>query len=166
MLRALRGTSCWLAQGQLPYAACSHSSLTAPSWQFSHKPGSISATFRLPVLLESQHWGCRSFATGKQNADQYKFDRIIKPAVSWFKASQGHANVPRKCVLNEKECREAGLPEDVKQFRLGQTLNFIRSHGHFIQTSDPSCESKCAANKVWLQAEGIRLVKQAKLNLD
>ena len=61
--------------------------------------------------------------------NQHRFDCYIKPAVSWFKASEGHAKVPAKLVLDEVQCREAGLPEHVKEFRLGQTVNNIRHQG-------------------------------------
>jgi hypothetical protein len=83
---------------------------------------------------------------------QHRFDCYIKPAVSWFKASKGHAKVPTKLVLDELQCRKAGLPEHVTEFRLGQTVNAIRSKGVFVQTEDPSREAQYAANKDWLEA--------------
>jgi len=86
------------------------------------------------------------------DALQHRFDSYIKPAVSWFKVSEGHAKVPQKLVLDEAQCCEAGLPEHIKEFRLGQTVKNIRRYGVFVQTADPSREAQCAANKGWLEA--------------
>jgi hypothetical protein len=83
---------------------------------------------------------------------QHRFDRYIKPAVSWFKASEGHTKVPTKLVLDEAQCRKAGLPEHATEFRLGQTVSNIRYRGDFVQTPDPSREAQYTANKDWLEA--------------
>ena len=90
------------------------------------------------------------------DASQHRFDCYIKPAVSWFKASKGHMEVPDKLVLDEAQCRKAGLPEHVKEFRLGKTVSAIRHHGQFVQTKDLNRQPQCAANKGWLEAQGIR----------
>ena len=90
------------------------------------------------------------------DAKQHRFDCYIKPAVSWFKALEGHAKVPRKLVLDEMQCRNAGLPVHVTEFRLGQTVHHIRSRGDFVRTQDPSRQAQYAANKGWLEAQGIR----------
>ena len=58
---------------------------------------------------------------------QHRFDFYIKPAVSWFKASEGHMEVPARLVLDEAQCCNAGLPEHVKEFRLGGTVNNTRA---------------------------------------
>ena len=34
--------------------------------------------------------------------------------------------VPKELVLDEAQCREAGLPGHIKEFRLGSTVNNIR----------------------------------------
>ena len=86
------------------------------------------------------------------DAYQHRFDCYIKPAVSWFKALEGHAKVPAKLVLDEMQCRNAGLPEHVKEFRLGQTVTSIRRQGVFVQTKDVNRQAQYAANKDWLGA--------------
>ena len=86
------------------------------------------------------------------DASQHRFDCYIKPAVSWFKALEGHAKVPAKLVLDEMQCRNAGLPEHVKEFRLGQTVTSIRRQGVFVQTKDVNRQAQYAANKDWLGA--------------
>merc|ERR1712166_244948 len=78
---------------------------------------------------------------------QHQFDHHVLPALQWFKASEGHMEVPEKLVLDEAQCREAGMPEHVKEFRLGQTVDTIRSRGDYVQTEDPSRQAQCAANK-------------------
>ena len=83
---------------------------------------------------------------------QHRFDCYIKPAVSWFKVSEGHAKVPTKLVLDEAQCRKGGLPEHVTEFRLGQTVHNIRYRGDFVQTPDPSREAQYTANKDLLGA--------------
>ena len=83
---------------------------------------------------------------------QHRFDCYIKPAVSWFTASEGHSKVPTKLVLDEAQCRKAGLPEHATEFRLGQTADNIRYQGHFVQTKDPSRQAQYAENKNWLNA--------------
>ena len=91
------------------------------------------------------------------DASQHRFNCYIKPAVSWFKALEGHAKVPQKLVLDEMQCRNAGLPEHVKEFRLGQTVRDIRSRGDFVQAQDLNREAQYAENKGWLEAQGIQL---------
>ena len=88
---------------------------------------------------------------------QHRFDRYIKPAMSWFKALEGHAMVPQKLVMDEMQCRNARLPEHVKEFRLGGTVNNIRGSGDFVQTADPSREAQCTINKDWLENQGVQL---------
>ena len=88
--------------------------------------------------------------------NQHLFDHHVLPALQWFKASEGHMEVPKKLVLDEVQCREAGMPAHVTEFRLGQTVNTIRSHGIFVQTNALNRQAQCAANKGWLEAQGIR----------
>jgi hypothetical protein len=90
------------------------------------------------------------------DAKQHRFDCYIKPAVSWFKALEGHAKVPKQLVLDEMQCRNAGLPEHVTEFRFGGTVSHIRNRGDFVQTQDLNRQSQCAANKGWLEAQGIQ----------
>ena len=64
--------------------------------------------------------------------------------------------MPQKLVLDEMQCRNAGLPEHVKEFRLGQAVNAIRSQGQFVQTEDPWREAQYAGNKRWLKTQGTQ----------
>merc|ERR1712166_1594671 len=86
------------------------------------------------------------------DAYQHQFDHHVLPALQWFKATEGHMQVPAKLVLDEAQCAEAGMPKHVTEFRLGQTVNNIRASGHFVQTEDPSREAQCAANKAKLDS--------------
>merc|ERR1712166_1276108 len=90
--------------------------------------------------------------TGEQ-----RFERIVM-ALQWFKASEGHMEVPPPCLLDESQCREAGMPVHVKEFRLGKTVDSIRDFGIFVQTSirDPRREAKCAARR--RQPNGIGFI--------
>merc|ERR1719272_1359463 len=67
--------------------------------------------------------------------DQHQFDHHVLPALQWFKATEGHMEVPKKLVLDEAQCRKAGMPEHVKEFRLGFTVSNIRSSGHFVHVA-------------------------------
>ena len=86
------------------------------------------------------------------DAYQHQFDHHVLPALQWFKASEGHMEVTQEFVLDKAQCREAGLPEHVTEFRLGQTVSDIRHQGIFVQTADPSRQAQYAANKDWLEA--------------
>ena len=84
-----------------------------------------------------------------------RLERIVM-ALQWFKASESHMEVPLKLVLDEAQCREAGLPEHVTEFRLGSTDDGIRHRGDFVQIENPRREAQHAANKHWL---GVHLDK-------
>ena len=79
--------------------------------------------------------------------DQRRFDHHVVPALQWLKASEGHMEVPTKLVLDEVQCREAGLPAHVKEFRLGGTVDNMRHQGISVQTTDPSRQGQYTANK-------------------
>merc|ERR1740117_1225627 len=81
------------------------------------------------------------------DANQHQFDHHVLPALQWFQASEGHMEVPKRLVLDEAQCREAGLPEHIKEFRLGKTVDHIRHDGQFVQTEDPNRQAQCAENK-------------------
>ena len=68
----------------------------------------------------------------------------MRTSTEWFKASEGHMEVPDKFVLDEVQCREAGLPDHVTEFRLGRTVNSIRHQGPFVQTADLGRAARCA----------------------
>ena len=57
-----------------------------------------------------------------------------------------------KLVLDEAQCRKAGLPEHATEFRLGQTVDNIRHQGQFVQTEETSRKAQYTANKDWLEA--------------
>ena len=88
-------------------------------------------------------------------AGERRFERIVM-ALHWFQAIEGHMEVPARLVLDEAQCAKAGMPEHVKEFRLGQTVNHIRHYGQFVQTEDPSRQAQYTANKGWLEAQGIQ----------
>ena len=87
---------------------------------------------------------------------QHRFDSYVKPALRWFKASEGHTEVPIQFVLDEAQCQEAGLPQHVTEFCLGHTVSAIRHEGICVHTEDPSREAQCETNKDWLEARDIR----------
>jgi hypothetical protein len=47
---------------------------------------------------------------------KYVFDTQLMPALKYFGQTEGHMDVPRRYVLNEEQCRTAGLPEHIKEF--------------------------------------------------
>ena len=54
-------------------------------------------------------------------------------AQEWYgREHQGDMDVLRYYVMGAAECRAAGLPAHVSEFRLGQTVATIRSHKHFV----------------------------------
>merc|ERR1712166_1656835 len=67
-------------------------------------------------------------------AGEQRFERIVM-ALQWFKATEGHMDLPQELVLDGTQCAEAGMPEHVTEFRLGQTVNNIRHHDHFVHTA-------------------------------
>ena len=69
------------------------------------------------------------------DAEQHYFDSHFIPALGWFKATERHMEVPKELVLDEAQCREAGLPKHVKQFRLGHTIDQIRRYGMYVHVA-------------------------------
>ena len=54
-------------------------------------------------------------------------------ALRWYSDThKGNMDVPKEFVMSEDDCREAGLPVHVGEYRLGQTVNSIRSSGTFV----------------------------------
>ena len=88
---------------------------------------------------------------------QHRFDFYMKPAMSWFKASEGHSKVPQKSLMDEVQCRNAGLPEHATEFRLGRAVHNIRYRGDFLQTKDVKRKAQYAVNKDWLTTQGVHL---------
>ena len=93
-------------------------------------------------------------AIGCDWTGERRFQRIVM-ALHWFKANEGHMEVVPPCLLDEEQCREAGMPMHVKEFRLGKTVDSIQDFGIFVQTTDPSREAKCAARRRQLNGIGF-----------
>merc|ERR1712166_918292 len=68
-------------------------------------------------------------------AGEQRFERIVM-ALQWFKATEGHMDLPQELVLDGTQCAEAGMPEHVTEFRLGQVVSSIRSKGIFVHVAE------------------------------
>jgi hypothetical protein len=89
------------------------------------------------------------------DSNQYVFDTQLMPALKYFGQTQGHKDVPRRYVLNEEQCRAAGLPGHIKEFRIGETFNSICSVGNYVEGKIKSRQEQYDTNRARLAQIGF-----------
>ena len=67
------------------------------------------------------------------DSHQHTFETVVVPALEWYgREHDGGMNVPLLYVMFETECRAAGLPAHVSEYRVGRAMDRIRFRGNFV----------------------------------